>query len=212
MSRGRKKRGWVYRSGLVLVSIAALAMGVILIGSLYWRAGFMIGLPNDRRFSVNLMLGTMHVKYYNNLKTSKNSYGVSYIEETFMVPTAIRHREFEWFNFDYSDGVLPASFLGFPIRIRHIAFPLWVPLILISIWPVLTIITWARFRFPPDHCSACGYDLRGSKESIACPECGEAIQTRACINSESGCRSGPARTIAMIKCDVRAGPDLRSYD
>ncbi len=175
MSRMRKKRGWVYRSGLVLVSIAALAMGVIWIGSLYWRAACMIGLPNDRRFSVNLMLGTMHVKYYNNLKTSKNTYGVSYIEETFMVPTEIRHREFEWFNFDYSDGVLPTSVFALPMRIRHVAFPLWVPLILLSIWPVFCIIDRVRFRFPPGHCRACGYDLRGSMESKTCPECGEAI-------------------------------------
>ena len=32
-----------------------------------------------------------------------------------------------------------------------------------------------RQHWPPGHCHACGYDLRGNREATACPECGAAL-------------------------------------
>ncbi len=41
------------------------------------------------------------------------------------------------------------------------------------------VIVWyslrRTWRSSPGYCTACGYDLRGSKGSTNCPECGEAL-------------------------------------
>ncbi len=57
---------------------------------------------------------------------------------------------------------------------RFIMFPLWLPSILFSIWPAISLILHIKRRyFSPEICRKCGYDLRGSPSGV-CPECGRA--------------------------------------
>src|SRR5690606_15521072 len=72
-----------------------------------------------------------------------------------------------WFNFTVvSDGTWNRW-------IFH--FPLWILVVLPSIWPATALIQWIRGAQPTNICPACNYDLRGSVGSAACPECGVLI-------------------------------------
>lgn len=53
--------------------------------------------------------------------------------------------------------------------------PTWSLFIALPIWPTIAAVMWILARTKPGHCIACNYDLRGSKASTSCPECGEAI-------------------------------------
>ena len=57
--------------------------------------------------------------------------------------------------------------------------PVWFMMLLLSLSPILAFWRWRRRRGWRGHdgkaqpCSKCGYDLRGSEEGTACPECGK---------------------------------------
>ena len=52
--------------------------------------------------------------------------------------------------------------------------PLWIPTLVLSIWPAICAIQFIRAGHSPGHCPACNYDLRGTPSGV-CPECGEEI-------------------------------------
>lgn len=66
---------------------------------------------------------------------------------------------------------------------RLIRLPLWYPLALATILPILWLILWYRRRHKrlPGYCSACGYDLTGTLAAsrTECPECGASIEEEA---------------------------------
>jgi len=57
---------------------------------------------------------------------------------------------------------------------KQFGFPLWLPILVLSIPAIfLWKLTWRR-RFPTGHCQHCGYDLTGNVSGV-CPECGESV-------------------------------------
>lgn len=55
---------------------------------------------------------------------------------------------------------------------RLIMFPLWLPTLLLSLWPAIALTRHIKRRyFSPGICRNCGYDLRGTPSGV-CPECG----------------------------------------
>jgi len=51
-----------------------------------------------------------------------------------------------------------------------IRFPLWLPVLLLLVWPVIDWLVPRRTN--PGVCAGCGYDLRGIDPEAPCPECG----------------------------------------
>jgi hypothetical protein len=74
--------------------------------------------------------------------------------------------------------------LGAHCDYRSISFPIWLPLVAVTI---PTAILWHRDRRPrPGHCSTCGYNLTGNLSGI-CPECGCATESLG----KEDCDMGP---------------------
>lgn len=54
----------------------------------------------------------------------------------------------------------------------EVVFPVWLPVVIFGLWPLLAIYLWLRRRrYPEGCCNVCGYDLRGTIGGT-CPECG----------------------------------------
>jgi len=64
--------------------------------------------------------------------------------------------------------------------VKVVTFPLWLPLLLFSIYPLVAVLRGPgrrrRHRREQGLCLECGYDLTGN-ESGVCPECGDTIET-----------------------------------
>jgi hypothetical protein len=74
---------------------------------------------------------------------------------------------FGWFsNDDVSRG-------GEAIRQRAITFPLWLPAVVSTVLPAISLYRRVRRPVATGLCPACGYDLRATPGR--CPECGTAI-------------------------------------
>ncbi len=88
------------------------------------------------------------------------------------------------------DGVLNTHFQFThdtdSLGIEHwiVAFPFWILVGAAFIWPVIAAVRWILANEQVGHCPACNYDLRGSKESATCPECGEAITEKSVGGAE----------------------------
>jgi hypothetical protein len=68
---------------------------------------------------------------------------------------------------------------GPPLRVHRLWFPHWVLSALLAILPSHWL--WRRWRRSriKGKCLACGYDLRGTPGSKACPECGAEREAKA---------------------------------
>jgi hypothetical protein len=53
--------------------------------------------------------------------------------------------------------------------------PYWMIVVILMALPGWRGIRFARRRRPPGVCGSCGYDLRASRQSGRCPECGKAF-------------------------------------
>jgi hypothetical protein len=51
----------------------------------------------------------------------------------------------------------------------HIYFPLWLPALIFSAFPLIRAVRWYRRPTPAGVCPTCGYDLRATPDR--CPEC-----------------------------------------
>lgn len=71
---------------------------------------------------------------------------------------------YSWMQFAQYQGIEPL----FPVPLSIVFFGF-------SVWLATAFCRWPRRRYPMGCCEACGYDLRGSKQSATCPACGEAI-------------------------------------
>ncbi len=59
-----------------------------------------------------------------------------------------------------------------------LAFPLWLPTVVLGCWPGVAMVLWIRRRhLTVGRCQSCGYDLRGSV-SGNCPECGRTAANK----------------------------------
>ncbi len=104
--------------------------------------------------------------------------------------------EYTLWHFMVAKGSWQSNGPGYSIsgEIVRIEFPAWFLFLLTSIWPVIAAIRWGRNRRLPGHCPACGYDLRGSKQSTTCPECGEAIPKLTATDSPEANSGSDARS------------------
>jgi hypothetical protein len=69
-----------------------------------------------------------------------------------------------------------AVYQKYPTGMIQVEFPLWPPVLLISIivsWELFLRKTWRSWRFP-NSCERCLYNLTGNTSDI-CPECGTPI-------------------------------------
>ena len=181
MKAGRKKRGWVYRGSRMAVAALAIGVCMLWISSFIWV--FEIGYyprSSDRSHEIEISVGS--ISYYSALPMVFNTPG--YGGNNFNpYPTSKRVQStWRFYCQHYHDDLVQTyrtSWWNFWLKYESqtwgFRFPLWAPLIFLSIWPVFTVIQWVRMRPRPGHCPACGYDLRGSIGSTTCPECGEAI-------------------------------------
>ncbi len=79
----------------------------------------------------------------------------------------------DWAVPGFGFGARPGAW-NFTLRVSH-----WLSL---SIFAGL-VAFWAwglrKRRYPPGHCRACDYDLRGNAAAVACPECGGEVVIHA---------------------------------
>ncbi len=163
MNKVRKKRGWVYRGVLIIVSVLAIAVGGLLIVSTVVSFDARYPTSHNSYRIIFLGYGSVYINEYYNIYPEVPSFHIRrYGQGQSAWP--IRW-SFEWNN---DPGLR-----------QRIAFPLWFPFVVLVTWPAIAFIRWFTAKPLTGHCPACNYDLRGSKGSITCPECGEAI-ARAC--------------------------------
>jgi hypothetical protein len=85
-----------------------------------------------------------------------------------------RRLGFEW----YSESNLP-DWPG--LMQKDLVFPDWMPAGLLAVLPLLWLRRYRRLmRYPDDHCSYCGYDLRATADR--CPECGNIPAKKKAIS------------------------------
>ena len=99
---------------------------------------------------VDLSVGCFEISVYPQGMPTQGWFGAWQPYEAYWLPTIIR-------------GTFIAP------RTTHIFVPLWIPLLCVG-----GATIWAfnhDWRFAPEHCQACDYDLRGDF-SAGCPECG----------------------------------------
>jgi len=168
MKAVRKKRGWAYRGIVATLAILAVVVGAFWVASFWYDIIFQVPMLSG---------GSANISFINGgITCSLGSYPF-----------------FGWF-FMYPKGILfmhipdPAFLLGNKTNwsmfhivqtgiYKFIVLPGWAPVLALLSWPVAVFARWlsAKRVFAAGLCPACGYNLRGSKQSTSCPECGEVI-------------------------------------
>lgn len=163
MKRVRKKRGWVYRLLLINGIALVVSTGCLWVYSIFWHGGVTCPLRSDSWSGVYIHQGLMVISCI------YNDSGYLEVVSLHLTPAAYNEGYIDWWWFGWesdSNG-------------WYIGFPLWLPILLFSIWPVNNMIHWVQnVSLQPGFCADCGYDLRGSVGSAACPECGALIQKK----------------------------------
>lgn len=165
MSRARKKRSWFERVVLGVVVLLMLASGVIWGVSYFRRVSLVFPLKAASSLIVQAEDGELRLIY----DPKKSVTPHITIEPTYRGAS----RMYWWIRAAQMNGLESIC----PV-------PLWAVFVALSVWPTLVVYSWYRQRHPPGHCRACGYDLRGSKGSATCPECGEAITEKVTVEAE----------------------------
>ena len=85
-----------------------------------------------------------------------------------------------WFDpwFEGWSSSHPSGFAieEWPRREKVVMFPLWLPVVLFAVMPVVWMI--GRRGSPSNRCPTCSYSLTGNTSGI-CPECGSPVPTPA---------------------------------
>lgn len=163
MSRVRTKRGCIERVLLAFVAVLAICTLFAWIGS-YYRSAYIV-CPVYQKFVVMLTVNVGEVVVgYGTVNNPRLRIHLG-------KPTSSKSKKpYWWINAPYTTrGQIPIP----PI-------PFWMILLALAPWPLMALYSWLNRRFPPGHCPACGYDLRGSPSGV-CPECGrksKAVSTR----------------------------------
>jgi hypothetical protein len=189
MKTVRKKRGWVYQGALaILTALTAVLFSLCLLSCLY---SVQVDVP---------LRGTDHYLYLevnNGFVDVSQSRGLhAYIGNSTIPSWRFDLNKLSSFqqgaeNLDALDQITPQTpfrysqhSLAHP-RTGHIwsgwyvRFPLWLALIAFAVWPTWRSIAYCRAGSDKTvRCAGCGYDLRGSVGSEACPECGAGIVGR----------------------------------
>lgn len=153
MSRVRTKRGCIERVLLAFVAVLAIGTSIVWIGSCY-RSAY-IEVPVSRKSFVifTVYAGEVRVEY---------AHGAN-VRVRIHIGAAESSKSKEpywWMRAPINKGQVPIP----PI-------PFWMILLVLAPWPLMALYSWFNRRYPPGHCPACGYDLRGSPSGV-CPECG----------------------------------------
>ncbi len=156
MSRLRDKHGWVYRGALIFVLMLAVLVNAGWLTSPFWKThyyhpGFELEVGDGRANIAFIHLDDPH-KRMDGLWITRLSRSDKRVEEIFGLPRIV----------DIGGAYV-------------YVIPLWLPMLLLYAWPLVVLFRWRPGMHPAGCCSACGYDLRGSKGSAACPECGEKV-------------------------------------
>ena len=174
MRRVRKKRGWVYRVALGVVSSIMFAVGILWLLSVFWTFSLYCKVTSTHGISLEVVPGTARISYHNLSDIDSFSFDARPSRNLFRDENgSLQPVPFQWWNFDWN---------SYDWQIMQVIFPLWVPLLALAIWPLCIAIRYARSEPMKNVCAACGYDLRGSKGSATCPECGEPTPRQRSTN------------------------------
>ncbi len=162
MKAVRKRRGRVYRVSLATVTALMVAVGFLWITSTGVIYAIEFPLLPSRWFAIDVVDSTTRL-YYVGATPIYPGFTYDYFGDSIFTSINVSHMK--WGRFGFGNQA------GMPM----IEFPLWILLVALAIWPTLVAVKWIRSHPAPGCCAACGYDLRGSKQSTTCPECGEGI-------------------------------------
>jgi len=191
MNSGMKKRGWVYRGSLATtVTAVVILLGLCLISCLL---AIQVGVPlwgtdHDMNLEVsNGVIGVRHSRgfYAYAVYAYGPSWGFAFTERSShqelaghfyfaheMNPQIPAYTHPSVFHYEVFTLAHPTT--GHPWSGYYARFPLWLIVCVLGIWPVWRMVSYWRARWDKTiRCIDCGYDLRGSKGSATCPECGE---------------------------------------
>ena len=162
MSRARTKRGWIERVLLAFVTLLAICTLFVWIGSYYRSAYIVCPVYQQSVVMLTVYVGEVRVEY-DHVVTARFRIYIGAAESS-------KSKEpYWWMRAPITRGQVPIP----PI-------PFWMILLVLAPWPLMALYSWFNRRYPPGHCPACGYDLRGSPSGV-CPECGrksKAVSTR----------------------------------
>ncbi len=162
-------RGDLYRVSVACLTVLMILAGVLWAGSYKWSVNAdwprMLGTGLHLSFSLQKGDAVMYMSdRYREPKLKIAAYP-SYPPTYIQYPKRILIQPKSWFGF---------AFQKYNVGWR-LTFPMWSVFVISTVWPIVAAIKRLLPGIKPGHCPACNYDLRGSTESITCPECGEPI-------------------------------------
>jgi len=172
MNRVRKKRGWVYRGALATMIALAVAVGVLWVATYSWPINLTLPLSTSAENDVYINDGRVYIDFM----YSRNN-PIDVFLEPIRSLRKINPNIKRWWYFSLAPYPSDGGWFC--------TFPLWASFLVLLIWPVSVTIRWIYRRHPPGCCVSCNYDLRGSKQSTSCPECGEVITQSNMSNTAS---------------------------